>query len=121
LSPAPAISKEITPMPEFQDVLPLDRIPPGKSTTVDIDGKTVALFNVDGTIHAISDACLHAGQSLGYGVFEGKVVRCRGHGWRFDVTTGLVVGVPGAGVPCYSAKVENGRILVALSQGPSRS
>jgi nitrite reductase/ring-hydroxylating ferredoxin subunit len=102
-------------MSEFKDVLPVERIPPGKSTTVDVDGKTVALFNVDGTIHAIADACMHAGQSLGYGILQGKVVRCRGHGWRFDVTNGEVVGVPGSGVACYRAKVENGRILVAIN------
>jgi nitrite reductase/ring-hydroxylating ferredoxin subunit len=102
-------------MKDFRDVLPLDRVPPGKSTTVEVDGKTVALFNVNGTIHAIADACLHAGQSLGYGVFDGKVVRCRGHGWRFDVTTGEVVGAPGAGVACYAARVKNGRILVAVA------
>jgi nitrite reductase/ring-hydroxylating ferredoxin subunit len=102
-------------MPDFKVVLPVDRLPPGKSTTVEVDGKTVALFNVDGTFHAIADACMHAGQSLGYGILQGKVVRCRGHGWRFDVTTGEVVGVPGAGVACYQAKVENGRILVAVA------
>ena len=102
-------------MPDFKDVLPLDKVPPGKSTTVEIDGKTVALFNVDGTIHAIADACLHAGQSLGYGNLQGKVVRCRAHGWRYDVTTGEIVGVPGSGVACYQARVDNGRIFVAVA------
>jgi len=102
-------------MPDFKDVLPLDRIPPGKSTTVEVDGKTVALFNVDGAIHAIADACLHAGQSLGYGILQGKVVRCRAHGWRYDVTNGEIVGVPGSGVACYQARVENGRVLVAVT------
>ncbi|QYZ69993.1 Rieske (2Fe-2S) protein [Neotabrizicola shimadae] len=102
-------------MPDFKDVLPLDRIPPGKSTTVEVDGKTVALFNVDGTIHAIADACLHAGQSLGYGILQGKVVRCRAHGWRYDVTTGEIVGVPGSGVACYQARVENGQVQVAVA------
>ena len=102
-------------MPEFTDVLPVDSVPPGTSTTVEVDGKTVALFNVDGTIHAIADSCLHAGQSLGYGILQGKVVRCRGHGWRFDVTTGEVVGVPGIGVACHRARVENGRILVSVA------
>ncbi len=56
---------------------------------------------------------MHAGHSLGYGIFEGSVVRCRGHGWRFDVRSGLVVGAE-IGVPCYSAKVEGGRIFAAL-------
>lgn len=102
-------------MPEFHDVLPVERIPPGTSTTVEVAGKAIALFNVNGTIHAIADACLHAGQSLGHGILQGKVVRCRAHGWRYDVTNGEIVGVPGSGVACYQAKVENGRILVAVA------
>ncbi len=102
-------------MAEFSDAVALDDVPPGRSTVVEIDGRKVALFNVDGTVHAISDNCMHAGQSLGYGIFEGKVVRCRGHGWRFDVTTGCVVGVPGAGVPCYRVRVQNGRVQVSMT------
>lgn len=102
-------------MPTFRDALPLDRIPPGTSTTVEIDGKAVALFNVNGTIHAIADACLHAGQSLGYGILQGTIVRCRAHGWRYDVTTGEIVGVPGSGVACYQARVENGQVQVAVA------
>lgn len=101
-------------MADFKETIPLGDLPPGTSTTVDVDGVSVALFNVNGTIHAISDSCLHAGHSLGYGVLEGHVVRCRGHGWRFDVQTGLVVGAE-IGVPCYSAKVEGEKILVATA------
>jgi nitrite reductase/ring-hydroxylating ferredoxin subunit len=102
-------------MPDFIDAAPLTEVPPGTSTTVEVEGKRVALFNVDGIIHAISDVCMHVGQSLGNGILEGKVVRCRGHNWRFDVTTGFVVGVPGTGVPSYAARVEDGRILVAVA------
>lgn len=101
-------------MAEYRETIPLGDLPPGTSTTVEVDGKSVALFNVDGTVHAISDNCLHAGHSLGYGVLQGNVVRCRGHGWRFDVTTGMVVGAE-IGVPCYSARVENDTILVAVN------
>lgn len=102
-------------MPDFIDAAALEDVPPGRSTVVEIAGRRVAIFNVDGEVHAISDLCMHAGQSLGYGVLQGKVVRCRGHGWRFDVTTGFVVGVPGSGVPCYAARVENGHILVSVA------
>lgn len=101
-------------MAEFKATIPLGNLPPGTSTTVEVDGKPVALFKVSGTIHAISDTCLHAGHSLGYGVLQGKVVRCRGHGWRFDVTTGLVVGAE-IGVPCFSVKIEDDTILVAVN------
>jgi nitrite reductase/ring-hydroxylating ferredoxin subunit len=84
--------------------------------TVAIGDNTIALFNVDGTVHAIDDSCLHAGSSLGAGVLDGKVVRCRSHGWRYDVTTGCVVGVPGLGVTAHAVKVVDGRIMVAVGE-----
>jgi len=40
--------------------------------TVTVGGKHVALFNEEGTVYAMEDACLHAGTSLGMGVLEGK-------------------------------------------------
>lgn len=102
-------------MAEFSDAVALDGVPPGRSTVVEMDRRRVALFNVDGTVHAISDNCMHAGQSLGYGIFESEVVRCRGHDCRFDVTTGFVVCMPGAGVPCDLVRVQNGRVQVSLT------
>jgi len=91
----------------------LDDLPPGRSTCVTVAGKDVALFNVDGVIYAMEDSCLHQGASLGNSKFEGKVVTCRGHGWRYDVTTGGTLHVPDYGVATYPVKVVDRKILVA--------
>ena len=56
------------------------RFAAGTSTTVTLDGKQIALFNIDGQIYATNDACPHAGASLGWGKLEGKVVKCRAQG-----------------------------------------
>lgn len=101
-------------MPAFVGVAWLEQLPPGRATTVTIGDLQVALVNVDGTVHAIDDACLHAGSSLGAGVLEGRCLRCRGHGWRYDVTTGAVLGVPGLGVRVHRVQVIDGRIKVAV-------
>lgn len=98
----------------------MEELPPGRSTTVTIADKDVALFNVDGTIYATDDTCLHQGQSLGWSKLEGKVVTCRGHGWRYDVTTGHVTEVPGYGVATYPVKVVDGKIMVAIDDGAFR-
>ena len=45
-----------------------------------VAGKYVAMFNVNGTIYAMEDSCLHEGESLGTGQHDGKVVTCRSHG-----------------------------------------
>jgi 3-phenylpropionate/trans-cinnamate dioxygenase ferredoxin subunit len=102
-------------MAEYLDAGRVEDIPLGKGRTVTIAGKDVALFNVDGTIFAIDDSCLHHGLSLGNSPLEGKIVTCRGHGWRYDVTTGNVTHVPDYGVASYPVKIEDGKILVAVA------
>lgn len=99
-------------MADFQKAAALDQLPPGTGTTVTVGDTSMALFNVGGTVYAINDTCKHAGSSLGSGELNGKVVRCRAHGWKYDVTTGFVNGIDGFGVACYAVKVEGGDILV---------
>src|SRR5262245_31683002 len=99
-------------MAEFVEVLREEELPPGRGTTVTAAGKDIALFNVDGVIYAMEDSCLHQGSSLGSGALAGRIVTCRAHGWRYDVTTGHVAHVPDYGVKTFPVRVENGRILV---------
>ena len=90
---------------DFLAVASLAQIQPGTSLVVKVADKDIALFNVDGQIYAIDDACVHQGASLGSGKFEGKIVTCRAHGLKFDVTTGFVSGVPDFGVTSYAVRV----------------
>jgi len=101
-------------MANFIAVRPIEELPPGKGTTITVEGKDVAVFNVGGHVYAIDDSCAHAGASLGWGRFEDKFVTCRAHGLKYDVTTGKVVGNPSVGVATYEVKVEAGKILVAI-------
>ena len=96
----------------FVEALDAEKLPAGKCTTVTLEGKSIALYNVDGRFYATADACAHAGSSLGWGILEGKIVKCRAHGMRFDVTTGKVVGNTDVGVNTYPAKVEDGKIFI---------
>jgi nitrite reductase/ring-hydroxylating ferredoxin subunit len=50
-------------MADFVAVATLDQLAPGQGITVTVRGVPVALFNVDGTVYAIDDTCLHAGVS----------------------------------------------------------
>jgi nitrite reductase/ring-hydroxylating ferredoxin subunit len=102
-------------MAEFIEVARLDDLPPGRGTVVTVANKDVALFNVDRTVYAMDDACRHQGGSLGCSRLDGRVVTCASHGWRYDVTTGSTLHVPGYGVATYPVKIENGRIMVAVA------
>lgn len=99
-------------MGQFTDVGRAEQLPAGTGTTFTVADKQIAVFNVNGTFCAIADACLHRGSSLGSGKLEGKVVTCRAHGWRYDVTTGNTMHVPDYGVTAYPCKVVDGRILI---------
>ena len=100
-------------MLEFIEAARLEQIPPGTGTTVKIAHKEVAIFNVDGEVYAIADSCAHAGASLGAGKLNGRVVTCRAHGFRYDVTTGEFT-TGGFGVAAYPVKVLDGKILIAV-------
>jgi nitrite reductase/ring-hydroxylating ferredoxin subunit len=101
-------------MTEFIEVAALDQVEPGASLVVKVSGESVALFNVDRQIYAIADSCAHAGASLAAGKLDGKIVTCRAHGLKYDVTTGYVGGDPGFGVTSYVVDVVDGKIRVGV-------
>src|SRR5580692_6873760 len=65
-----------------------DEIPPGTIREFQVDGKTLAISNVEGKFYAINNTCLHRGGPIGQGTLSGKTVTCPWHGWQYDVTTG---------------------------------
>jgi nitrite reductase/ring-hydroxylating ferredoxin subunit len=100
-------------MADFVKVCKTVDVPAGSGRTVDVKGKPVALFNVDGNFYAVSDTCLHRGGPLGEGELDGKVITCPWHGWRYDVTTGINEMNPSVIVEKYQVKVEGDDLLVA--------
>jgi nitrite reductase/ring-hydroxylating ferredoxin subunit len=78
--------------------------------------ETVGLFNVDGTVYAISNRCTHARASLSEGTVDPAActVTCPWHEGRFSLVTGAVLsGPPVQGVRAYQVKIEGDTILVA--------
>lgn len=102
-------------MTDFVEVANVEEVGLGRASTFRVGGKSIAVFNVEGSLYAMDDHCLHAGASLGSGKFEGRVVTCRLHGWRYNVTTGCTLHVPDYGVKTYPVKVEDGKIWIAVS------
>jgi nitrite reductase/ring-hydroxylating ferredoxin subunit len=87
----------------------------GRGRTVDVGGKSIAVFNIGGNFHAIDNACTHVGGSLGNGSLDGTTVTCPWHGAQFDVTTGEVKGPPARrGVKTYPVKVDGEDLVVSL-------
>lgn len=99
-----------TSSPATHRVCPVAELPPGMRRIVDVEGRSIGVFNVHGRYHALRNVCPHklAPLCLGpvSGVPEGdrpgavvlrragEVVRCPWHGWEFDIATGKSVFNP---------------------------
>jgi nitrite reductase/ring-hydroxylating ferredoxin subunit len=101
-------------MSEFAPTIAVADLPPGRAAEVVVDGRTVALFNVDGVFHALDGRCPHRGGPLGQGFVDGSRVSCPWHNYTFDVTTGENVVSADLRVARYETKVEDGRVLVKV-------
>jgi nitrite reductase/ring-hydroxylating ferredoxin subunit len=101
-------------MADFFKVAAEADLQPGKCMEVVVNGRPVALFNVGGQFHAISNLCAHRGGPLGQGVLDGAAVLCPWHAWSWDVTTGVNTANPELKVARFDVKVEDGQVLVKL-------
>jgi len=105
-------------MPEFVLVGKTSDVPPGAVRTFSVNGKSVAVCNVDGTFYAIEDVCTHDGGELGEGYLEGDQIECPRHGARFDVKTGRALTLPAVmPVRSYAVEVAGDEIRVSLEAG----
>ena len=101
-------------MSEYMKIADAADLPPGAAMSADFGGAKVALFNVEGTVYAISDACTHVGGPLSQGTVNGTTVTCPLHGATFDLTTGNATGPPAiAPVTHYDVRVEGDEIQIA--------
>jgi len=81
-------------MSSFVKVATRDELPNGGKKVVDIEGRAVALFHVDGNFYAIDDVCTHDGGPLADGELIDCEIQCPRHGARFDLKTGRPLCMP---------------------------
>ncbi|MDA1016714.1 MAG: non-heme iron oxygenase ferredoxin subunit [Planctomycetota bacterium] len=102
-------------MPKTVKVADVTELQPGEGKTVDVEGVSLALFNVDGTYFAIANTCTHVGGSLGEGALIGKEVTCPLHGAQFDATSGKVLGGPARNdVKSFPVSLEGDDVFIEL-------
>jgi len=101
-------------MGEFVRVAGTADVKPGHGIVAEVNGKSLAVFNIDGQFHVIDNTCLHRGGPLGEGELENNVVTCPWHGWQFNVITGGCVNNPSAQVETYQVKIEDADVKVFL-------
>jgi nitrite reductase/ring-hydroxylating ferredoxin subunit len=103
-------------MAEFHKMAKADEVAPGEVKQYQVEGRPVALCNVNGELYALENICTHAFAYLSEGGLEGGQIRCPLHGAMFDVKSGEAKSLPAVkAVPTHEVKVEDGQVYVALN------
>jgi nitrite reductase/ring-hydroxylating ferredoxin subunit len=102
-------------MSKFVKVAATSELAPGQAKKVEVDGKVIALFALEGGYYAIDDTCPHRAGPLSEGPVEGEVVMCPWHGSKFNVRSGDVLAPPArTGVSSYRVRVTGSDIEVEV-------
>ncbi len=100
---------------EYIQVVMVDEIQPGDRLQFEVDGKPIAVFNVDGSFYAIGDVCTHDDGPLGDGELDGFTIICPRHGARFDIRNGKVIRLPAVrDTAWYPTRVVDGWVEIGL-------
>lgn len=100
------------------DVCAFDELGSGEARRVDVAGHRLAVVRVEDDVYVIGDRCTHAEASLADGEVdtETRHIECWRHGSSFSLVTGEPDVPPATkATPVYDARVEDGRVVVALS------
>jgi nitrite reductase/ring-hydroxylating ferredoxin subunit len=95
----------------------LSELKPGEITAIELNGRKIALYLLDGQPFATSDLCTHEDCPLSEeGDVVGKEVHCLCHGSRFDIQTGEVLEPPAVEpLPTYPVELRGEDVYLDLS------
>lgn len=97
------------------DVMARDDVPQDDVIGVIVDGRDIALYDVDGQIYATANACTHGAARMSDGFLEDGQIECPLHQGRFDVCTGRAMCAPlTEDLATYPVKIENMRVMLKL-------
>jgi nitrite reductase/ring-hydroxylating ferredoxin subunit len=95
----------------------VDEVVPGALRGFAVEHATwpVMVTTLDGEHVAFPGVCPHDDVSLvDYGVREDGILRCRVHGYRFDLRTGVCEHAPGLHLRRYRVTIEGDALFVDL-------
>lgn len=102
----------------------------GERVIVEIEGRSIGVYRVNGELYALHNRCPHEGAQLCKGqicgttmpspVYEyeygrkGELVRCPWHGWEFEIKTGKSIFSDKVRTRSYKVQVDEGKVGVVL-------
>jgi naphthalene 1,2-dioxygenase system ferredoxin subunit len=99
----------------WMDVMALEDVFEGEVMVVNVQGKEIALYEVQGELYATDNLCTHGAARLSDGFLEGREIECPFHQGRFDVCTGKALCAPlTENIRVYPVRIENKRVFVNM-------
>jgi naphthalene 1,2-dioxygenase system ferredoxin subunit len=87
----------------------------GEPLGVEVAGRSIALYDIDGALFATDNICTDAYARLSDGWLDGELIECPLHAARFDVRTGKVLDPPATeDLKTYPVRVVDDEIQVKL-------
>jgi nitrite reductase/ring-hydroxylating ferredoxin subunit len=108
--------------------------PEGTHRVVNVDGRSIGVFNVGGRFYGLLNRCAHQGGPLcaakrttgtlvGDGrrlewAYEGEIIACPWHGLEYHVPTGRCLAFPHIRVRTYEVTVVGDDVVVSPASSP---
>ena len=101
---------------QWYDAMGADELPADDVVGLEIGGRDIAVYRVEGSIYATDNACTHGGARLCHGYLEGHQIECPLHQGRFDIRDGRPLCDPVVEpLRTYQVKLEGARVYVRIT------
>jgi 3-phenylpropionate/trans-cinnamate dioxygenase ferredoxin subunit len=109
-------------------VAAVEELPPGARKIVQVAGREIGVFNINGELYALRNVCPHKAGPLclgrvrplvvdaGVGGYdhqrENEILKCPWHLWEFDIKTGRAIHDENIRVKTYAVRQEDDDIVL---------
>jgi len=90
----------------------LSRLSPGVAGEIKVRGRSIAVFDTGRGFYAVEGLCRHMNARLANGILCDTKVRCRWHGWEYDLANGKCLTKERRPLATYRVKLERGVVFV---------
>lgn len=103
---------------------------PGERRIIEVNGRSIGLFNIAGEYYALHNRCPHMGGNLCQGPVTGttlvsdsaqfiygrvgEILRCAWHGWEFDIKNGQCLVDGRIRARSYPVTIENNELFLHI-------
>ena len=110
-------------------VCKISDLPPGARKIIEVEGRSIGVFNIKNSLYAVRNSCPHQGAPLCLGKVKGtmksskphtyeyvmdeQVLVCPWHCWEFDITNGRSVFNP------HKMRVKTYEVTLEAEEDPS--